>query len=155
MAPFGEFVGPGGGELRAAQAVGILGGIGISHRAVAPLQTAAARRPGGPLKAPIRRENARRPLDHHFAHVVFGLADQRDRAHRRIASHQTAHPFRAGPGLAGAAPADQQPSGPVVPALRALGRALMRMRENSEAVRDVIEIILPQPAQDIQPLRRR
>ena len=42
MAPLGELVAPGGGELRAAQALGIFGGKHLRHRAVAAIRAAGA-----------------------------------------------------------------------------------------------------------------
>jgi hypothetical protein len=90
----------------------------------------------------MRRENAGRALDHHFAHVMLGLADQRDRAHRPLAAGEAAHPFGAAFGFAGAASADQQPRRPVPAALRARRRPLIIMRENLKALAEIVEITL-------------
>ena len=51
MAPLGELVRPGGMELRAAQALRILGGKRLRHRAVAPFDAPARGNPGRPLVA--------------------------------------------------------------------------------------------------------
>ena len=45
---------------------------------------------------------------------------------------QRAHPFRAEPGLAGAAPAEHQPGGPRTAVVGVRRRLLMRMRERGE-----------------------
>jgi hypothetical protein len=63
------------------------------------------------------------------------LADQRDAAMRtagpwRNAMHHRPHPFRAGPGLAGAAPAEHQPGGPRPAIIACVAILLMRMREH-------------------------
>ena len=75
IAPLGQFVAPGGVELRPAQAFGIVGREGFRHRAVRPFQpaarraTAAARRaatcararPGLRSSPRARRARSRRP----------------------------------------------------------------------------------------------
>ena len=82
VAPLGQLVAPGGVELRAAQLLGVLGRKRIGHRAVCPFEPPARR---GPLRAFAARagaQNAGGALDHHLAHVVLGLAHQRDGAVR-------------------------------------------------------------------------
>jgi hypothetical protein len=110
-----EFVAPGGVELRSAQALRILGGKHQRHRAIVPHQPAPAGLEARPGRA-RHGEDARRPLDHHLAHIAQRVAHQRDPLvlasaprERRQPAHQPVHPFGAQPGLAGAAPARHHP----------------------------------------------
>src|SRR6185295_13660561 len=85
------------------------------------------RDPFGALAPFVHAEQAGHALDHHLAHVAFGLADERDAG--GWIGRLLAHPFGTGARLAGAAPAEDQPGGPGVPALRAFQRALVEMDE--------------------------
>ncbi len=95
-----------------------------------------------PQRARVARPGAQQPgraLDHHLAHVVLGLADQRDVRMRRLgvrrqAERQRAHELGAEPRLAGAAPAEREPRGPRPAVVRGGGRLLMRMRERDEVM---------------------
>ena len=78
MAPLGELIEPGGGKLRPAQTFLIFRREHLRHRAVRPFQPPPRRDPLRPLVVPIKREQAGDALDHHLAHIVLGLADQRD-----------------------------------------------------------------------------
>ena len=74
----------------------------------------------------MRGEHARHALDHHLAHVVLGLPDQRDaadraRGERRQPQSKAPHPARARPGFSGAATAEKQPRRPR-PAVVGAGR---------------------------------
>ena len=141
VAPFGQLVAPGGVELRAPELLGILRREGVGDRAVLPFQPPARR---GPLRALGARgdgEQAARPLDHHLAHVVLGLAHQRDvhvplRGVRRVSGDLRAHPFGAQPRLAGAAPAQHQPGGPGAAVARMGARDLVRQRQRDEVTRE-------------------
>ena len=128
MAPFRELVAPGGLELRPAQRIRILGREHMRDGAVSPFELAQRRRPGRALARLVDLEQAGRALDHDVARGSEGLADERDAAHRLMgqpaeAGGEAHHPFGAGPRLAGAAPAEDEPGRPVV--ARALGRQLM------------------------------
>lgn len=110
-----EFVAPGGVELRPAQALRILCRKHQRYRAIVPHQPAPAGLEARPGRA-RDGQNARRPLDHHLAHIAQRVAHQRDppifalvEAEGRQPAHQPVHPFGAQPGLAGAAPAHHHP----------------------------------------------
>ena len=76
-------------------------------------------------------EHAGDAFHHHLARLVLALADQRD-ARLRVGERGPAHPFGAGAGLAGAAPAQDQPGGPVFAAVGAFGRQLVFDRDRLE-----------------------
>jgi hypothetical protein len=133
LGPGAELVGPGGVELRPAQAVGILGREGLGDGAVVEFQAPAA---GVPLRAfagGIEALDARRALDHHLAHVVEGGADQGQAADLR---GLFGDPRGPGEGLARAATAQEQPGGPGIsggllvrlPALRHIARQSARLQ---------------------------
>ena len=155
LAPLGELVAPGRVELRPAQALRILGRERLRDRAVRPFQPPPRRRSTPAARA--RGASAQQPgraLDHHLAHVVLGLADQRDAAVRRVrvrrqAERQRAHELRAEPRLAGAAPAEREPRGPRAAVVGGRRRLLMRMRE-----RDEVAVERHPPAQ-VRHLRQR
>jgi hypothetical protein len=67
----------------------------------------------------VRAQDSRDALDHHFAHVRGGLADQRDTPDRfacgfRQTERERPHPSGAGARLACAASAEEQPDAPVL-----------------------------------------
>ena len=109
--PLRQLVAPRVRELRAAQALRLLRRKRLRHRAVFPFETPPRRDPLRPLVVRVDGENAGHALDHHLAHVVFGLADERD-ARAAVRRHRP-HPFGAGARLARAAPAEDQPGAPV------------------------------------------
>ena len=113
-APLGELVAPGGVELRAAQAVGRVGGEELGDGAVAPDDLVARDLIARTLARRVHAEQARDTFHHDAAHLGDGETDERDtaggRARRnRIADRLGAHPFGSGARLARAAPAQQQP----------------------------------------------
>ena len=117
IAPFGELVAPGGIELRPAQALRVLGGKRLRDRAILPFEPPPRGRPHRPLPPRAEPHQAGLALDHHLAHVMLALADQRDAPMRRIGvrrdpQRQRAHKLGAEPRLAGAAPAERKPCGP-------------------------------------------
>ena len=129
--PFHRFVAPGGGELRPAQAAGIVRRKRMRDGSVRPDQPPPRRLVDRPVVARARH-NARRPLDHHLADVGQRFADQRDRAddapgERPHGARQPVHPFGAGARLARTAPAQQKPGRPA-PAPRRLLRLTHRQR---------------------------
>ena len=141
LAPLGQLVAPGGIELRPAQAFGVLGRERLRDRPVRPLQEPARRGPDRPLGARRDPQQPRNSLDHHLAHVVLALADQRDaampaRGVGRRAVRERAHPLGAEPGLAGAAAAEDEPGGPRTAVVGGGRRLLMRMREHGEILSD-------------------
>lgn len=81
-------------------------------------------------------QQARHALDHHLAHLVLGLADQRDAARAFTPDFRrggdVAHPFGAGARLAGTAPADEKPGDPGLAVVADRGRELMRMTVENE-----------------------
>jgi hypothetical protein len=137
-----ELVGPGAVELRTAQRLGVVRRIDPRLRPVRPDQAPLARHPARP---PVRGRTGQQPavaLDHHRDRLVVGLPDQRDttRGARILRSRSfdlRPHPFRAGPRLARAPPAEDDPCPPVP-----LGRALMRQRPEFEEPRQPRQRIL-------------
>ena len=75
----------------------------------------------------MNRKQAGHSLHHHLAHVVFGLADQRDA--RSGIGRNAAHPFGAGARLARAAATENEPGEPLRAAVGAFRRALMTVRQ--------------------------
>ena len=126
--PGAEFVGPGGAELRPAQAVGILGREGVGDAAVGEFQPAARAFEHRPrLRRPARQgPQAGRPLDHHLAHIVQGRADQGQPTAGPQRLGLIRQPFGARLGLARAPPAQKQPGPPRLAPRRRLGRPLRR-----------------------------
>src|SRR5690242_9471346 len=78
VAPLGKLVRPGGVKLRAAQALGVFGGKRLRHRAVRPFKAPARGNPDRPLIPPMRGHEPRHAFDHHLAHLMLALADERD-----------------------------------------------------------------------------
>ena len=122
-APLGELVAPGGVELGATEAVGVVGAEQLGHGAVVPDQLVLGDLKLGPLVAGIDRHEAGDALNHDRAHLGDGVADERDAVRaavgqRRLADRLGAHPFGAGPRLARAASPEDEPR---VPAPAALG----------------------------------
>lgn len=107
--PGAELVGPGGVELRPAQGLRVFRRKGVGDRAVGPDQAPARGFPAGAIRRSAHGLEARRPLDHHLAHVVQGGTDQ---GLARIGQGVPGDPARPGEGLARAAPAQHQPGGP-------------------------------------------
>ena len=83
----------------------------------------------------MRGEQTGDALHHHFARLVFGLADQRD-ARMRIAQRELAHPMRAGLRLAGAAAAENEPGGPGLSVIAGRGRALVVVRPGRPGIQN-------------------
>ena len=86
-------------------------------RPVGPAEQAARRHPLRPAIRGRTGPDARRPLDHHLADLVEGLADQgqarsRPRRHRRPPFDQGPHPLGPGAGLARAAAPQDHPGPP-------------------------------------------
>jgi hypothetical protein len=133
LTPLGEFVEPGGRELRPAQALVIFRGEHLRHRAVFPFQTSARRLPFWLLAVAVHREQSGDALHHHVANVLLGFADQRD-TRLGVAQRQAAHPFGAGPRFARAAAAEDEPGGPGPAVVAELWRLLMMVREEAEVV---------------------
>ncbi len=84
----------------------------------------------GRSPAACTRKKPRHALDHHAAHLVDRLADERDaprsdRTQRRAPQRLGAHPFGTGARLAGAAPAHDEPHAPGLPVLGGLRRQLV------------------------------
>ncbi len=155
ISPLGELVAPGGVELRPAQLLGVLRRKRVSHGAIRPLQPLAHPGPHRPLAARRVAQNAGRPFDHHLAHVVLGLADERDGAVRRVGirlmpMRQRAHEFSAAARLAGAAPAQQQPGAPGRAVVAGNGRLLMRVREREKVTIEPQQRRRRQPAQHLR-----
>ncbi len=116
IAPFRQFVTPGGAELRAAQAVRILRGEHRGSRAIGPEKPAAACFEARTFGAG-HRHDPRRSVDHDFAHVGKRFADKCDiagfdRGKGRKCVNHAVDPFCTHPCLAGAAPAEYQPCVP-------------------------------------------
>jgi hypothetical protein len=152
VAPLRQLVAPGGVELRPAQAFRIVGGEGLRHRAVRPFEAAARRRPQRTHRTRRDAHQPGRSLDHHFAHVVFAFADERDVAERRVgvrrkSLRQRPHPFGAESCFAGAAPAEREPGGPWPAIVGVNRRLLVRVRENGEVA------VKPAPAAAVRNLR--
>ena len=146
VAPFAELVAPRRLELRPAQRVGVLGREGVGERAVSPFEPAQSGLPLRTLARGRHRAQAGRPVDHHVAHVGKSLADQRDAPDRprRNADNpadQPRDPFGAGPRLAGAAPAEDEPGRPVV--ARALGRQLMIVQRTDAPPHELVHVAGP------------
>jgi hypothetical protein len=117
MAPFRELVAPGGGELRAAQGIRVLGREQLGNRPVRPDEPAQGRRPGRALTPGMNREQAGGPLHHHVARRPVGFTDEHDTARpglgkARLAQGHAAHPLGTRAGFAGTAAAQHQPGGP-------------------------------------------
>ena len=147
IAPFRHLVRPRAAELRPAQAFRIVGGKCLRDLAVAPFQPFSRRLPHRPLVPAMHRQQSGDALDHHLAHVVLGLADQRDMrgffgGERRQPQRLRANPFGAGAGLAGAAAADHQPGVPGFSGWREIGRGLMSVGEDFPMLKE--EVDLPQ-----------
>jgi hypothetical protein len=111
VAPLGDLVGPGGAELRPAQAFGVFRGKSFRHRTVRPFDAPARRNPDRALAPVVRGKETGDAFDHHLAHVMLALADERDAADRPvgvfpIAEREPPHPFGAGARLASAAAAE-------------------------------------------------
>ena len=101
--PFGELVAPGGVELRAAQAVGILGREHLRDGAVRPNRLHLPRRLElRPLARRVDREQPETPSIMTLRTSRDGLADERDPA--AVGEGSGTHPFGAGARLARAAP---------------------------------------------------
>ena len=137
VTPFCELVAPGGVELRAAQLLGVFRGKRVADGAVRPFQAPARRRPQRTLVARRHAQEPGRTVYHHLAHVVLGLANQRN-VHRALVGIRRgaiglrAHPLGAEPGLAGPTPAQHEPGRPRTAAIGAQWRLLMTMRERDE-----------------------
>ena len=129
-APLGELVAPGGVELGASEAVGVVGAEQLGHGAVVPDELVLGDLQLGALVGRIDRHQAGDALDHDGAHLGDGVADEGDAARaavgqRRLADHLGAHPFGAGPRLARAASAEQQPRVPAASPFRQDGGELV------------------------------
>ncbi len=149
VAPLGEFVAPGGRELRAAQAFGIFGGKRLRHRAILPFQAAARGNPARPLERGMDGEQPGHALDHHLADVVLGLADQRD-ARLAVAERKLLYPLRPSAGLPCPAAAEKQPRGPI-----ASRRLLVRACEQVPAFVQRIRVAGIKALQKPDPVARR
>ena len=114
MTPLGELVRPGGGKLRAAQALRIFRRKHLRDRAVRPFQPPARRNPVAAARR--ARCTASRPETPSIITSRASCSVSPISAMRACGSSSAmlAHPFGAGAGLAGAAPAEDQPGGPVV-----------------------------------------
>ena len=131
--------------------------------ATAPLLHSTRRRDGiqvGRSMQPVRGKEAGDALDHHLAHLVLVLADQRDAPRgpvriRPFAERRRAHPLRTGPRLAGAAAAENEPGAPRSAALRGVGRPLMPMRKLPPVVQPGEEFAAVKSRQDQLLLGRR
>ena len=137
--PLGELVAPGRVKLRAAQAFRVLGRERLRHRAVRPFEPSPRRHPERPFVARRDAQQAGHALDHHLAHVVLALADERNvpvasLRIRRAPERERVHPFGAEPCLAGAAPAEHQPGGPGLAVVGEGRRLLVFMAEGGEVV---------------------
>ena len=157
IAPLRHLVGPRAGKLRPAQALRVLGGKRLRDLAVAPFQPFSRRQPGRPLVPAMHRQQSGDALDHHLAHVMLGLADQRDTrgffgCERRQPKRLRAHPFRAGARLAGAAAADHQPGVPGLAVGRESGRGLVVVGEDFPVLIEVVHLPRLQVCQQVDPL---
>ena len=127
---------PGGVELRPAQAIRILGGESLGDGALRPFEPAQRRLPPRPL-GPGRRASAPRgprPSRRARRRASRRRARCASRAARRcrgLPAGHAVHPLGAGPGLAGAAPAEHEPG---VPGGGLVGRALMRAAVSDEGL---------------------
>ena len=114
LLPLGQLVHPGRIELRPPQRLGLMRRIAGRGRAIGPDQTLAPGLPDGAAVGRRTGQDARLAKDHHLAHLIEGLTDQRDavtaprRRGGRPLDHPP-HPFRPGAGLARAAPAHDDP----------------------------------------------
>ena len=142
--PGGELITPGIVKLRPAQPVRILGGKGIGQAAGGENQAFAADFIARPLVPRAQSQQAGRAFDHHFAHIIESRPHQRDPAHRP--QRPVADPFGPGAGLAGAAPAQEQPGSPLTRRrqLRAR-RAVAEVRMDRVAGRLLQILVLPLP----------
>ena len=134
VAPFGEFVAPGGVKLRPAQAFRIFRRKRLRHGARVPDDTLSRRLPARPLARRMHGEQAGDAFDHHVAHVGRRLADKRDAPERprrklRASERKRFHPFGAGAGLARAASAEDQPCAPRRAARGQVRRPLIAPRD--------------------------
>ena len=123
------------------------------NAAVAPFEPAAARNPFGPRATRMHREQSGDAFDHHLAHLVLALADQRDALPRR--SGERAHPFGAGARLAGAAPADDEPGHPRRTVGSEFGRLLVAVREHRPVGLERVTLLPAQRRHERRCLARR
>ncbi|MCY1171558.1 hypothetical protein D9M73_116720 [compost metagenome] len=122
LAPFGEFVAPGGGMFGPAQFLGRARRKDRRARLGGELHFGAARAIADRFARPRHRDQPAFPLDHHAPHILDRRANQRDpRARHR--ARDLAHPFGTRPRLAETAPGADQPHPP-----RAGGRLLPLLR---------------------------
>ena len=126
------------------------------NAAVRPFEPAARRDPDR-AAAPraMHREQAGDALDHHLAHLVLGLADQRDARCRSAIAATRAHPFGAGARLAGAAPADHQPGRPRRAVGSEFGRPLVAVREHRPVGLERVTLLPAQRRHERRRLARR
>ena len=136
LAPGAELVGPGRGELRPPQTVGVFGRERLRHRPVGKHQPPPPGLidrppPPEPRLIPARQaQHARRPLHHHLAHVVQRRPDQRQPPPGAQGLGPVGQPAGPRQSLPRPAPAQKQPGRPV-PLRRPLRRPQHQRRRLS------------------------
>jgi hypothetical protein len=142
VAPRRELVGPREVVLRAAEAVGLVGGIQRRDRAVRPRNAAFRRLVFGLEIRVMDGEQPRLPFDHDVSGVRRG---RRDECHARRATREDffAHELRADAGFAPAAPGHREPLGPL-----ARGRHLVVARPQRPVVEEVECVLFRQGGEE-------
>ena len=118
LLPLGQLINPGRVKLRAPQRLGLVRRKRLRCGPVRPFQQLAPGFPVGPAVRRRARQYAAFAKNHHFAHLLDGLANQSDaarapRIQRQRALDLAAHPLSPGAGFSGATPAHDHPGAPV------------------------------------------